>query len=304
MSHLNSRSNSLKLGASAEGVRIGPPGKKGVASPTAPPTLFFAQRDHSSGCGPVPSTPLTQQEKFLERRSGSSEDNSKEPSPSPEGLSPRQLTGRQNERRQPFIIGVSGERQRCTPPGHARPSPPLSPPFPGGTASGKTTVCDYIMRSLPDQGVVMLSQDSFYKGLTPDQIANVNVSSGASARPPERWRWRTYATYQCRPTTLTTRTHSTRTRSSAASPICPRASPSRCQVGARATRLRAKLRCPHQQLACAVYDFSKHQRSPSESVHVRPSDVIIIEGILVLHMERIRSMLHMKIFVDTDDDVR
>lgn len=44
----------------------------------------------------------------------------------------------------------------------------------GGTASGKTTVCDFIMKRLQDQGVVMLSQDSFYRGLTPDQIANVH----------------------------------------------------------------------------------------------------------------------------------
>lgn len=43
----------------------------------------------------------------------------------------------------------------------------------GGTASGKTTVCDFIMNRLQDQGVVMLSQDSFYRGLSPEQIAKV-----------------------------------------------------------------------------------------------------------------------------------
>jgi uridine kinase len=32
--------------------------------------------------------------------------------------------------------------------------------------------------------------------------------------------------------------------------------------------------------------------------------VVIIEGILVLHMEEIRSLLNMKVYVDTDDDVR
>lgn len=53
-----------------------------------------------------------------------------------------------------------------------------------------------------------------------------------------------------------------------------------------------------------MYDFTTHQRSETDSIHVRPSDVIIIEGILVLAMERIRNLLHMKIFVDTDDDVR
>lgn len=35
-----------------------------------------------------------------------------------------------------------------------------------------------------------------------------------------------------------------------------------------------------------------------------PADVVIIEGILVLHMEEIRNACNMKVFVDTDDDVR
>ncbi len=55
----------------------------------------------------------------------------------------------------------------------------------GGTASGKTTVCDQIMQWLHDQCVVMLSQDSFYRGLTPEECKNVKgtcaghiVSSG------------------------------------------------------------------------------------------------------------------------------
>jgi hypothetical protein len=52
-----------------------------------------------------------------------------------------------------------------------------------------------------------------------------------------------------------------------------------------------------------IYDFATHQRS-AEVRRVEPADVVIIEGILVLHMEDIRSMLNMKIFVDTDDDLR
>lgn len=51
------------------------------------------------------------------------------------------------------------------------------------------------------------------------------------------------------------------------------------------------------------YDFTRHRRS--EITHrVEPADVVIIEGILVLHEPRLRAMLNMKIFVDTDDDVR
>ena len=51
----------------------------------------------------------------------------------------------------------------------------------GGTASGKTTVCDAIMQRLHDQCAVLISQDAFYKGLTPEQIANVK---GAPRRDP------------------------------------------------------------------------------------------------------------------------
>ena len=43
----------------------------------------------------------------------------------------------------------------------------------GGTASGKTTVCDQIMQRLHDQCVVMLSQDCFYRGLTEQERKNV-----------------------------------------------------------------------------------------------------------------------------------
>jgi len=49
----------------------------------------------------------------------------------------------------------------------------------GGTASGKTTVCDRIMQRLHDQCVVMLSQDSFYRGLTPEEHDNVSRKTSA-----------------------------------------------------------------------------------------------------------------------------
>ncbi len=49
----------------------------------------------------------------------------------------------------------------------------------GGTASGKTTVCDRIMQRLHDQCVVMLSQDSFYRGLTPEEHDNVSRETHA-----------------------------------------------------------------------------------------------------------------------------
>ena len=52
-----------------------------------------------------------------------------------------------------------------------------------------------------------------------------------------------------------------------------------------------------------VYDFKKHARV-AETRHVVPAPVIIVEGILVFVEERIRALLDMKIFVDTDADIR
>ena len=58
-----------------------------------------------------------------------------------------------------------------------------------------------------------------------------------------------------------------------------------------------------QAVQVPVYDFTLHQRA-EETRRVEPADVVIVEGILVLHMEAVRKLLNMKIFVDTDDDVR
>lgn len=52
-----------------------------------------------------------------------------------------------------------------------------------------------------------------------------------------------------------------------------------------------------------IYDFEKHNRK-KETVIVWPKDIIILEGLLVLDDERIRELLDIKIFVDTDSDVR
>lgn len=52
-----------------------------------------------------------------------------------------------------------------------------------------------------------------------------------------------------------------------------------------------------------IYDFEKHTRK-KETVTVESKDIIILEGILILDDERIRDLLDIKIFVDTDSDVR
>ena len=50
-----------------------------------------------------------------------------------------------------------------------------------------------------------------------------------------------------------------------------------------------------------VYDFTTHLRK-KEIVSVKPSKIVIVEGILVLAIPEIRDMFDMKIFVDTDAD--
>ncbi|MGG1689660.1 uridine kinase [Heyndrickxia ginsengihumi] len=52
-----------------------------------------------------------------------------------------------------------------------------------------------------------------------------------------------------------------------------------------------------------VYDYSRHTRS-EQTIHVEPKDVIILEGILVLDDERLRNLMDIKIYVDTDADLR
>ncbi len=52
-----------------------------------------------------------------------------------------------------------------------------------------------------------------------------------------------------------------------------------------------------------VYDYVNHTRS-NEVIHVEPQDVIIIEGILVLEDARLRGLMDIKLFVDTDSDLR
>ena len=52
-----------------------------------------------------------------------------------------------------------------------------------------------------------------------------------------------------------------------------------------------------------IYDYTEHTRS-SEVEKVEPKEVIILEGILVLNDPALRDLMDIKIFVDTDDDIR
>ncbi|XP_048317827.1 uridine/cytidine kinase UKL1, chloroplastic isoform X2 [Ziziphus jujuba] len=140
-----------------------------------------------------------------------------------------------NAPKQPFVIGVSG-----------------------GTASGKTTVCDMIIQQLHDHRVVLVNQDSFYRGLTSEESERVHEYNFDH---PDA-----FDTEQLLD----------------------------CII---------QLKCGHP-FQVPIYDFKKHRRSSDSFRLVNASDVIILEGILVFHDPRVRNLMNMKIFVDTDADVR
>ncbi|GKV37181.1 hypothetical protein SLEP1_g45238 [Rubroshorea leprosula] len=135
--------------------------------------------------------------------------------------------------KQPFVIGVAG-----------------------GTASGKTTVCNMIISQLQNQRVVLINQDSFYKSLNNEQLQNVHDYNFDH------------------PNAFDTE-----------------------------LLLSCMEKLKHGQVVSIPnYDFKTH-RSVEPSRQVNPADVIILEGILVLHDSRVRDLMNMKIFVDTDSDV-
>ncbi|XP_008230499.1 PREDICTED: uridine kinase-like protein 5 [Prunus mume] len=136
--------------------------------------------------------------------------------------------------KQPFFIGVAG-----------------------GTASGKTTVCNMIISQLRDQRVVLVNQDSFYHSLNAEKLKRVHEYNFDH----------------------------------------PEAFDTEHMLSCMEQIKRG------QAVTIPNYDFKTHQ-SIEPACKVNPSDIIILEGILVLHDPRIRDLMNLKIFVDTDSDVR
>ncbi|KAM7092580.1 uridine-cytidine kinase 1 isoform 5-T5 [Molossus nigricans] len=143
----------------------------------------------------------------------------------------------------PFLIGVSG-----------------------GTASGKSTVCEKIMELLGQNEVdhrqrklVILSQDRFYKVLTAEQKAKA-LKGQYNFDHPDAF-----------DNDLMHRT--------------------------------LKNIMEGKTVEVPTYDFVTHSRLPETTV-VYPADVVLFEGILVFYSQEIRDMFHLRLFVDTDSDVR
>ena len=58
-----------------------------------------------------------------------------------------------------------------------------------------------------------------------------------------------------------------------------------------------------EAIQCPVYDFTVHNRS-NETITIKPEKVIIVEGILIFTDKDLRNLMDIKIFVDTDADIR
>ena len=58
-----------------------------------------------------------------------------------------------------------------------------------------------------------------------------------------------------------------------------------------------------ETIHCPVYDYAIHNRT-DKTVEVRPTKVVIVEGILIFQNKALRDLLDIKIFVETDADVR
>jgi len=135
---------------------------------------------------------------------------------------------------EPFIIGVTG-----------------------GTASGKTSVCDLIHNQLNDHRVVIISQDSFYKSLTKKDLENVH---DYNFDHPDSFDWDLLE-----------------------------------QVLISIKK--------GESVNIPIYDFKTHSRT-QETMKISGADVILLEGILSFYSSGVRDQMNMKVFVDTDPDVR
>ncbi|KAJ3683547.1 hypothetical protein LUZ60_013774 [Juncus effusus] len=136
--------------------------------------------------------------------------------------------------KEPFIIGVAS-----------------------GTASGKKTVCDLIIKQLHDQRIVLISQKSFYYSLSEKELSQVQEYNFDH---PDAFD--TEKLLSC-----------------------------------------MKNLKNGNEVEIPNYDF-KTYKNISPPTKVSPSDVIILEGILVFHDPKLRELMNMKIFIDTDADVR
>ena len=62
--------------------------------------------------------------------------------------------------------------------------------------------------------------------------------------------------------------------------------------------------CEGKNVEKPIYDYELHTRKQDETITIYPKDIIIVEGIMLLEDEELRNNLDIKIYVDTEDDIR
>ncbi|GAA0861213.1 uridine kinase [Paraclostridium tenue] len=62
--------------------------------------------------------------------------------------------------------------------------------------------------------------------------------------------------------------------------------------------------CNGETIEKPIYDYELHTRNLEETITTEAKDIIIVEGIMILEDEELRNKLDIKIYVDTEDDLR
>jgi len=127
----------------------------------------------------------------------------------------------------------------------------------GGTGSGKTTIANYILKTVGHEKIVFLPHDAYYRDqtdLTQEERAQVNFDH---------------------PSSLETEL-----------------------LIEHITKLRNQ-----EIIQLPTYDFKTHSRN-QETITIHPQPIIVIEGILIFVEPELRDLFDLKIYVDTDADIR
>ncbi|WGX75782.1 uridine kinase [Paraclostridium bifermentans] len=62
--------------------------------------------------------------------------------------------------------------------------------------------------------------------------------------------------------------------------------------------------CNGESIEKPIYDYELHTRDLENTVSTEAKDIVIVEGIMILEDEELRNKLDIKIYVDTEDDLR
>merc|ERR1712203_998709 len=136
----------------------------------------------------------------------------------------------------------------------------------GGTASGKSTVCEKIRHLVVNEDaengrqIITLSQDSFYRDLTAKESDQAKKGM-FNFDHPDAFDHQLMVKF-----------------------------------------LKVIKECRSTQVP--LYDFKTNSRVEGEFTVIHPSDVVLLEGILVFYYKEVRDLFDMKLFVDTDADTR